>query len=71
MIRGHVPMRTCKGCGARLPQKELQRLVCRQGKLVISEKGPGRAVYCCRDGQCRDRLLKNKKVLKRAFRLQT
>ncbi len=71
MKRGHVPMRTCRACGARRPQKELRRLVYMQDKLVVSEKGTGRAVYCCRAEKCWHRLLDNKKVLKRAFRLQS
>lgn len=70
MKRGHVPLRTCRGCGCKRPQEELQRLVYRQGNLVESEKGIGRAVYCCRSMICWNRLQKNKKILKRAFRLQ-
>jgi len=70
MRRGHVPLRTCRGCGVKQPQQALQRFVYRQGKLVESENALGRGVYCCRDEACWKRLLNNKKILKRAFRLK-
>ena len=71
MKRGHVPFRTCKGCGQKKPASELTRLVLTEG-VVKEDSGeglPGRGVYCCRNEQCRMRLEKNKKGLKRAFRL--
>ncbi|CAK8719168.1 hypothetical protein GCAAIG_08630 [Candidatus Electronema halotolerans] len=71
MSRGHVPIRTCKGCGQKKPASELTRLVLANG-VVREDSGeglPGRGVYCCKNEQCRMRLEKNKKGLKRAFRL--
>ncbi len=68
MKRGHVPVRTCKGCGARRPKGELRRFVLEKGVMVESRIFPGRAVYCCRQESCLERLLKNKKGLNRAFR---
>ena len=72
MKRGHVPVRTCRGCGRRAPQAELVRLTLFDGALVedSDRELPGRGVYCCTAEQCRMRLEKNKKMLKRAFRLQ-
>lgn len=69
MKRGHVPVRLCRACGCRHPQGDLQRFVMRQGHMEERRKGMGRAVYCCPTELCRQRLLKNKKVLKRAFRI--
>ncbi|MCW5206881.1 YlxR family protein [Desulfobulbus sp. F5] len=71
MKRGHVPVRTCKGCGQKRLATEMARLVLSEGALVEDWRKclPGRGVYCCRNDQCRLRLEKNKKGLKRAFRL--
>ncbi|MCI5145316.1 MAG: DUF448 domain-containing protein [Candidatus Electrothrix sp. AR3] len=71
MKRGHVPIRTCKGCGQRSSVLDLIRLVVFGG--VVTEDFdrvlPGRGVYCCRNAECRSRLLeKNKKQLKRTSR---
>ncbi len=70
MKRGHVPLRTCRGCGCKRPQKELRRLVLIQGNLVEKSKSTGRAVYCCPLEMCLGRLQKNKKILKQAFRFK-
>jgi hypothetical protein len=72
MKRWHVPVRTCKGCGLKRPAAEMVRLVLAEDGGVREDTGrclPGRGVYCCPEGQCRLRLEKNKKGLKRAFRL--
>ncbi len=72
MKRGHVPIRTCRGCGCRAPQEELVRLVMLDGAVGEdpSQGVPGRGVYCCKNELCRMRLEKNKKILRRVFRLQ-
>jgi predicted RNA-binding protein YlxR (DUF448 family) len=66
MNRGHVPERTCRGCGRKEPRSSLWRFVVVEGRLVEDQRGvlPGKGVYCCPDGSCRDRLAKSKKVLK-------
>ncbi|WP_417909623.1 YlxR family protein [Candidatus Electronema sp. PJ] len=70
MKRGHIPIRTCKGCGQKRPTTELIRLIYDHGLREDKDKClPGRGVYCCQNGQCRLRLEKNKKGLRRAFRL--
>jgi hypothetical protein len=68
--RGHVPFRTCKGCGQKRPAAELIRLVMAEDAVQEDRDRslPGRGVWCC-GSQCRIRLEKNKKSLKRAFRL--
>ena len=70
MRRGHVPMRTCRGCGRKRPQKELLRFVWKNGVLLKSGTAIGRAAYCCPIISCLERLQNNKKVLNQAFRLQ-
>lgn len=69
--RGHVPIRTCRGCGRQAPQTELVRLVMINGAAVEDpyQDMPGRGVYSCRNELCRTRL-ENKKILRRFFRLQ-
>ncbi|WP_417915723.1 YlxR family protein [Candidatus Electronema sp. JC] len=72
MRRGHVPIRTCKGCGQKRPAAELIRLTLAEGGGLREDSGrclPGRGVWCCPGGACRLRLEKNKKGLRRAFRL--
>ncbi|MDA8160647.1 MAG: YlxR family protein [Desulfobacteraceae bacterium] len=57
---GPGPVRTCLGCGRRLPQAELVRLVAREG-LVVADFGrvlPGRGGYCCPNAGCYRRLIR-------------
>ena len=65
----HIPLRTCRGCGARRPKGDLVRMVMGPDGLTPDATAPGRGVYCCPDDRCRQRLLKNKKVLNKALRL--
>jgi len=67
MKRGHVPIRTCKGCGRRRPRRELIRFIVRDGSLVESATGTGRGIYCCPSDQCMTRLHRNKKIVKQAL----
>jgi predicted RNA-binding protein YlxR (DUF448 family) len=71
MKRGHVPIRTCRGCGVQASKTGLVRLVMVNGVLDEdpAQDKPGRGVYCCKKDICRARLEKNKKMLRRAFRL--
>lgn len=67
MRRGHVPERTCRGCGRKEPQSELVRFVAVQGRLVEDAQRhlPGKGMYCCDHESCRNRMTKkSKKVLK-------
>ncbi len=72
MKRGHIPIRTCRGCGRKVSKLELVRLAMVNGALVEDpdQNVAGRGVYCCRSEQCRTRLKKNKKTLRRLLRLQ-
>jgi len=69
MKRGHVPVRTCRGCGRRRPRPELVRFVAGPGGLQESATGAGRGIYCCPSEQCMMRLRRNKKIVKQALRL--
>ena len=49
------PVRTCAGCGRKVPQQELLRFVAHRGTLTHSQKGRGRGVYTCRRLACFER----------------
>ncbi|MCI5156912.1 MAG: DUF448 domain-containing protein [Candidatus Electrothrix sp. AUS1_2] len=68
--RGHVPIRTCRGCGRKAEKSELIRLVWCEDSLQEDSDGrmSGRGVYVCRNKQCRSRLAKKKKILRRISR---
>lgn len=67
MRRGHVPERTCRGCGRKGPQAALIRLVVVDGALA-EDRGKqlsGKGFYCCDQQECRVRMAKKvKKVLR-------
>jgi len=67
----HVPIRTCLGCGHKRPQKELKRIVLKDGALILDEKSkiPGRGAYLCPQGECVSRLLKKRGRLSHALRV--
>ncbi|MCL1981176.1 MAG: DUF448 domain-containing protein [Proteobacteria bacterium] len=70
MRRGHVPLRTCRGCGRKGPQAELLRFIVADGVLTEDQRGvlAGRGIYCCNHTTCRERLAKSKKIRKRTDR---
>jgi uncharacterized protein len=51
---GHVPIRTCAGCGRKAPQPELVRFSARDGELTPGA-GSGRGVYTCARLACFER----------------
>jgi predicted RNA-binding protein YlxR (DUF448 family) len=51
---GHVPIRSCAGCGRKAAQAELIRFSARGGDLVPGP-GAGRGVYTCRRLACFER----------------
>ena len=60
-----IPMRTCIGCGAVKPKKELIRIVLTQeGELLADRTGRanGRGAYLCDDSACLEKAIR-KKVL--------
>jgi len=66
MRRGHVPLRTCLGCGRKGPQAEMLRFIVAGGTLVADQRFTlaGRGIYCCNHTTCRERLAKSKKIRK-------
>ena len=67
-----IPMRTCIGCGAVKPKKELIRIVLTQeGELLADRTGRanGLGAYLCDDSACLEKAIR-KKSLGRAFRTQ-
>ncbi len=66
MNRGHIPERTCRGCGRKSPSSDLLRFVVIGGRLIDDQLGSmaGRGIYCCNQSTCRERLARSKKVLK-------
>jgi uncharacterized protein len=66
MRRGHVPERTCRGCGRKAPRLDLLRFIVTEGILIEDQRGdrPGRGIYCCKQIICRERLAKSKKIRK-------
>lgn len=67
MRRGHVPERTCRGCGRKAPKNELLRFALVAGRGLVEDRParlPGKGIYCCDAKTCRQRLARSKKVVK-------
>lgn len=66
--------RTCLGCGAKDRQERLLPLALHgAGRVVVADEGrrlPGRHAYCCRNAACLERLLRNRKRIARALRVE-
>ena len=68
--KGHIPVRTCIGCGAKQSKNELIRLVVDPDGLVVRDdwgKGKGRGAYVCPNNSCWKSLQKEH-ILRKAFR---
>lgn len=65
----HIPLRMCVGCRQMLPQRELIRIVCKDGKIELDpeKKKFGRGAYICADKKCVQRAEK-KNLLAKYFR---
>jgi uncharacterized protein len=66
-----VPIRTCAGCGRKLPQAELQRFHAQEDVLTPGA-GPGRGAYTCRRLLCFERAASRhafNRVLRRSVRV--
>ncbi len=61
-MRGHVPVRTCVGCGVRDAQRALVRFGGAEGRLAVRTRagGPGRSAYLHRAAGCWDAFLRRK-----------
>ena len=67
-----MPLRTCLGCNMRFPKNLLMKFIFMKGKIVHDSKGNGmgRSAYCCKNKNCLDVFVGQKKKLSRAFRVQ-
>jgi len=68
----HVPQRICVICGAKLPKRELTRIVhTPQGRFSLDKTGkqPGRGAYLCHNPLCWEQAQKSKR-LSRALRTE-
>jgi uncharacterized protein len=66
----HVPQRTCIGCRAVKPKRELVRVVrtdTGSATVDVTGKAPGRGVYICKSKSCWDNAL-SKENIDRALR---
>lgn len=64
---GKVPERTCIGCNLKKDKKELIRIVKnKNGEIKVDLKGKleGRGTYICRNEECLNKSIKNKKLLR-------
>ena len=64
--------RTCCGCGAKKPQRELLRFASSGGSTPVVDReysAPGRGTYLCPDGACWQRAQK-RRAIERALKLR-
>ncbi len=68
-MKSHIPMRECVCCGKKAPKREMLRFVRKDGKIFFDSEGKqsGRGAYLCTGDDCRQLLIKHKR-LNRAFR---
>jgi predicted RNA-binding protein YlxR (DUF448 family) len=66
------PLRTCVGCGAKKPQRELLRVASQAGSTPALDKNgnaPGRGAYVCENSACVARARK-RRAFERALKLR-
>lgn len=67
----NIPQRTCIGCNCKKDKNDLIRIVKNKNgevSLDIYGKKDGRGIYLCKEIQCLDKAIKNKKM-NRAFEM--
>ena len=67
------PVRTCAGCGAKKPQREMLRIASQDGAIPVVDvqfKAAGRGAYLCRSRVCMERALQ-RRGLERTLKLKT
>lgn len=62
--KGHIPIRTCIGCGEKKPKRELIRIVRQDDKIIIDTTGKasGRGAYICVSLDCLNKALNKSKL---------
>ncbi len=64
---GNLPERTCIGCNSKKNKKDLIRIVKnKNGEINLDLKGnlEGRGTYICKNEECLDKIIKNRKLVK-------
>lgn len=62
-----IPLRTCMGCNAKKPKKELIRIVKnKENQIFVDKTGKqdGRGAYICDDVKCLEKVIKTKRLEK-------
>ena len=62
-----IPLRTCMGCNAKKPKKELVRIVKnKEGQISLDKTGKaqGRGAYICDSVECLEKVIKSKRLEK-------
>lgn len=62
-----IPLRTCMGCNAKKPKKELIRIVKNKEDDIFIDttgKADGRGAYICDDINCLEKVIKSKRLEK-------
>lgn len=62
-----IPQRTCIGCNSKKDKKELIRIVKnKDGEISIDLTGKkeGRGIYLCKEEECLNKAIKNKRISK-------
>ena len=69
MSTNKTPMRTCIGCQEVKPKKDMVRVACYDGKLIVDRTGKakGRGIYLCDNNECIKKAVK-KKAFQRNFK---
>jgi len=65
MKQKKIPQRMCTGCGEMKPKKSLIRIVKnKDGEVSVDSTGkkPGRGAYICRNLDCLEKSLKNRRL---------
>ena len=67
-----IPQRTCIGCNSKKDKKELLRIVKNKNgeiNIDLTSKMDGRGIYICRNEECLNKAIKNKKI-SRTFEME-
>ncbi len=67
-----LPQRTCIGCNSKKDKKELIRIVKNKNEEInvdLTGKMDGRGIYICKNEECLDKAIKNKRI-SRTFEME-
>ena len=67
-----IPQRTCIGCNSKKDKKDLIRVVKNKDGIIsidLTGKKDGRGIYLCKNEECLNKAIKNKKI-SRTFEME-